>query len=72
MTEKEKKVYEILLTPIICDNNVKKISMQDKIIYSPQLYNSNLDEAPVVDGNIATARNPGDLNTYVKAFLELL
>ncbi|MFM1581882.1 hypothetical protein ABGF48_06755 [Helcococcus bovis] len=44
MTEKEKKVYEILLTPIICDNSVKKICMQDNIIYSPQLYNSNLDE----------------------------
>lgn len=44
MTEKEKKVYEILLTPIMCDNNVKKICMQDNIIYSPQLYNSGLDE----------------------------
>lgn len=44
MTEKEKKVYERLLTPIICDNNIKKIYMQDNIIYSPQLYNSNLDE----------------------------
>lgn len=44
MTEKEKKVYEILLTSIICDINVKKICMQDNFIYSPQLYNSNLDE----------------------------
>lgn len=44
MTEKEKKVYEVLLTPIICDNNVKKICMQDNFIYSPQLYNSGLDE----------------------------
>ena len=44
MTEKQKKVYEILLTPIMCDNNVKKICIQDNIIYSPQLYNSNLDE----------------------------
>lgn len=38
MTEKEKKVYEILLTPIICDNNVKKIYMQDNVIYSQQSY----------------------------------
>lgn len=30
------------------------------------------DEAPVVDGNLITARNPGDLHVYVKAFLDVL
>lgn len=38
MTEKEKKVYEILLTPIKCCKNVKKIYMQDNVIYSHQSY----------------------------------
>lgn len=31
-----------------------------------------LDEAPVVDGNLVTGRNPGDLHTYTKAFLDLV
>lgn len=31
-----------------------------------------VDEAPVIDGNIVTARNPGDLHVYVKAFLDLI
>ncbi len=43
MTEKEKKVYEILLTPIKCCKNVEKICMCDNTIYSPQLYYSSPD-----------------------------
>ncbi len=31
-----------------------------------------VDEAPVVDENLVTARNPDDLHTYMKAFIELL
>lgn len=31
-----------------------------------------VDDAPVVDGNIVTGRNPDDLHVYVKAFLDLL
>lgn len=31
-----------------------------------------VDEAPVIDGNIITARNPGDLASYVKAYLTLV
>lgn len=31
-----------------------------------------VDEAPVVDGNLVTARNPDDLHLYMKAFIELL
>lgn len=31
-----------------------------------------VDEAPVIDKNIITVRNPGDLHVYVKAFLEML
>ncbi len=31
-----------------------------------------LDEAPVVDGNLITARNPDDLPVYVRAYLEAL
>lgn len=31
-----------------------------------------VDEAPVVDGNIVTARSPEDLPKYAKAFLDLL
>ncbi len=31
-----------------------------------------VDEAPVVDGNLITARNPDDLHSYVKAFIEVL
>lgn len=31
-----------------------------------------VDEAPVVDGNIVTARNPQDLHVYVTAFLDLI
>lgn len=38
MTEKEKEVYKILLTPIICRKKVPKICMKDNVIYSPQLY----------------------------------
>lgn len=31
-----------------------------------------VDEAPVIDGNLVTARNPNDLHTYTRAFLDLL
>lgn len=31
-----------------------------------------VDEAPVVDGNLVTARNPDDLPGYMKAFIKLL
>lgn len=31
-----------------------------------------VDEAPVVDGNLITARNPDDLHVYVKAYIEAL
>lgn len=38
MSEKTQKVYEILLTPIICDKDFQKIEIQNGIIKSPQLY----------------------------------
>ena len=44
VTEKENKVYKILLTPIKCDKSVPKIYMKDNVIYSPQLYKRNPDE----------------------------
>lgn len=31
-----------------------------------------LDEAPVVDGNLVTARNPDDLHLYMMAFIDVL
>jgi protease I len=31
-----------------------------------------VDEAPVVDENLVTGRNPGDLHSYTKAFIDLL
>lgn len=31
-----------------------------------------IDDAPVVDGNLITARNPDDLHLYMKAFIEVL
>lgn len=31
-----------------------------------------VDEAPVVDGNLVTGRNPDDLHVYMKAFIEVL
>lgn len=31
-----------------------------------------VDEAPVVDGNLVTGRNPDDLHTYMAAFIRLL
>lgn len=44
MNEKTKKVYKILLTPIICDKNTSKIKIQDGIIRSSQLYYGTADE----------------------------
>lgn len=45
MTEKEKAVYEILLTPIKCDKKETKIYLkkEDNVICSPQLYKSKED-----------------------------
>lgn len=44
MTEKEKWVYAILLTPIDCDKKFSKIELKDGIIKTPQLYYSTADE----------------------------
>ena len=44
MTEKEKKVYKLLLTPIICDKSISQIFIQNGIIKSPQLYIHKKDE----------------------------
>lgn len=44
MDEKEKKVYDILLTPIMCDKRISKTLIQDGIIRSPQHYYSRSDE----------------------------
>lgn len=44
MTEKEKEVYKILLTPIKCDKKVHNICMKDNVIYSLQVYKCNSDE----------------------------
>lgn len=43
MDVKEKRVYDILLTPIICDKKIPQIIIQDGIIKSPQLYYSCAD-----------------------------
>lgn len=43
MTDKEKRVYKILLTPIICNKTVPKIYMKDNVIYSPKVYRNNQD-----------------------------
>lgn len=44
MNEKAKKVYEVLLTPIICNKKNSKIIIQDGIIRSSQLYYGSADE----------------------------
>lgn len=38
MNEKEKMVYDILLTPIVCDKKIPEIIMKDGVIRSPQRY----------------------------------
>ena len=35
VTEKENKLYIILLTSIKCDKNAPKIYLKDNVIYSP-------------------------------------
>ncbi len=44
-------------------------SIKDDLVNAGALY---LDEAPVVDGNLVTARDPGDLPVWLGPFLKLL
>ncbi len=44
-------------------------SIKDDLENAGAIY---LDEAPVVDGNLVTARDPGDLPVWLRPFLELL
>ena len=44
-------------------------SIKDDLVNAGAIY---LDEAPVVDGNLVTARDPGDLPVWLGPFLKLL
>ncbi len=44
MNEKEKIVYSILLTPILCNKTFSKTTLKDGIIRSPQMYYGCADE----------------------------
>lgn len=56
MTENEKKVYNLLLTPIECSKEYTKIRICNRVIQTPQLYSSRFIDEDMSDFSIGFYR----------------